>query len=133
MQELQQLQQENATLEIKIKELSHSQELCEVKHNELLQLRKDMQMLQQSNEVNNSKLNQLEQENETLRSRLRNMVQSPLSESEKTDSQHRQHNSAPASISMTLPNVCNFYFTFFSDINLCTFYRSHFLANTCQQ
>lgn len=103
MKELLQLQQENSTLEIKIRELSTS-------YNELLQLRKDIQKLQQTNDMNNSKLNQLESENESLRSRLRNVVQSPLSDAEKQqmieESQQRHHSSsAPASISMTLPNV----------------------------
>ncbi|KAL7020453.1 hypothetical protein ACKWTF_011539 [Chironomus riparius] len=99
MQELHQLQQENASLEIKIKELTTS-------HNELLLLRKDIQKLQQTNEINNSKLNQLEDENESLRMRLRNVVQSPLSDAEKQQmiEDTRHHNSAPASISMTLPN-----------------------------
>jgi seryl-tRNA synthetase len=104
MQELHQLQQENASLEIKIKELTTS-------HNDLLHLRKDIHKLQQTIDMNNSKLNSLEEENETLRLRLRNVVQSPLplSDTEKQqmidDSQPRLHNSAPASISMTLPNV----------------------------
>lgn len=102
MQELHQLQQENASLEIKIKELTTS-------HNELLLLRKDIQNLQQTNEINNSKLNQLEEENESLRMRLRNVIPSALSDAEKQqmieDTQQRHHNSAPASISMTLPNV----------------------------
>lgn len=102
MQELNHLQQENASLEIKIKELTTS-------HNELLQLRKDIQRVQQTNEMNNSKLIQLEEENESLRVRLRSVVQSPLSDAEKQqmidNSQQRHHSSAPASISMTLPNV----------------------------
>lgn len=105
MKELLQLQQENSSLEIKIRELSTS-------YNELMQLRKDIQKLQQTNDMNNSKLNQLESENDSLRSRLRNVVQSPLSDAEKQqmideDSrQHHQHSvSAPASISMTLSNV----------------------------
>jgi len=100
MKELQQLQQENASLEIKIKELSSS-------HNELIQLRNDIVKLQNTNDYNNSKLNQLEEENETLRSRLRNVVQSPLSVGEKEqimfEQQQRLHSSAPASIA--LPNV----------------------------
>lgn len=105
MKELLQLQQENSTLEVKIRELSTS-------YTELLQLRKDIQKLQQTNEINNSKLNQLECENESLRGRLRNVVQSPLSDAEKQqmidESQQRHHSSsAPASISLTLPNVKN--------------------------
>ena len=100
MQELRQLQQENSSLETKIRELTSS-------HNEMMQLRKDVQKLQQANEMKNSKLDQLEEENELLRGRLRNVVQSPLSDNEKQqmiqDSQHRLHSSAPASIA--LPNV----------------------------
>mgnify|MGYP003536196171 CR=1 FL=1 len=104
MKELLQLQQENTSLEIKIRELSTS-------YNELMQLRKDIQKLQQTNDLNNSKLNQLESENDSLRSRLRNVVQSPLSDAEKQqmideESRHHHHSvSAPASISMTLSNV----------------------------
>lgn len=97
MQELRQLQQENTSLETKIRELTSS-------HNEMIQLRKDMQKLQQANEVNNSKINHLEGENELLKERLRNVVQSPLSDNEKQqliqDSQHRMHSSAPASIAL---------------------------------
>ncbi|CRL05366.1 CLUMA_CG018179, isoform A [Clunio marinus] len=95
MQELRQLQHENSSLELKIRELSSS-------HNEMIQLRKDVQKLQQTNDMNSSKLNQLEEENESLRDRLRNVVQSPLSDNDKEDSQHRMHSSAPASIA--LPN-----------------------------
>lgn len=100
MQELRQLQQENSSLEIKIRELTSS-------HNEMIQLRKDIQKLQQSNDINNLKMNQLEGENELLRERLRNVVQTPLSDNEKQqmiqEAQHRLHSSAPASIA--LPNV----------------------------
>lgn len=50
---------------------------------------------------------QLIDENESLRNRLRDVVNSPLSDAEKQqiidDSQHRLHSSAPASIA--LPNV----------------------------
>lgn len=50
---------------------------------------------------------QLIEENESLRSRLRDVINSPLSDAEKQqiidDSQHRLHSSAPASIA--LPNV----------------------------
>lgn len=50
---------------------------------------------------------QLIEENESLRNRLRDVVNSPLSDAEKQqiidDSQHRLHSSAPASIA--LPNV----------------------------
>lgn len=98
MQELHQLQHENAMLETKIRELSSS-------HNEMIQLRKDVQQLQKSNDVNSSKLGELEQENEILRGRLRSVVQSPLSDNEKQQmiQDHRMHSSAPASIA--LPNV----------------------------
>lgn len=100
MQELRQLQQENMILENKIKELTSS-------HHELNQLRHDIQKLQQTNDINGSKLNQLEEENESLRNRLRS-VQSPLSDNEKQQiiqntQHHRLHSSAPASIA--LPNV----------------------------
>lgn len=100
MQELHQLQHENASLENKIRELSSS-------HSEMIQLRKDVQKLQHTNEMNNSRLNQLEGENESLRERLGNVVQSPLSDNEKQqmiqESQHRLHSSAPASFA--LPSV----------------------------
>lgn len=50
---------------------------------------------------------QLIEENESLRNRLRDVVNSPLSDAEKQqiidDSQYRLHSSAPASIA--LPNV----------------------------
>lgn len=73
----------------------------------MIQLRKDVQKLQQTNDMNHSRVNQLEEENEALRGRLRNVVQSPLSDNEKQqmlqDSQNRMHSSAPASIA--LPNV----------------------------
>jgi hypothetical protein len=73
---------------------------------EVSQLRKDIQKLHQTNEMNNVKLNQMEEENEALRCRLRNVVQSPLSDTEKQqliDDSQRLHSSAPASIA--LPNV----------------------------
>lgn len=82
-------------MEMKIRELTSS-------HNEMIQLRKDVQKLQQTNDVKNLKLGQLEEENELLRDRMRNVV--PLSENEKA--QHRMHSSAPASIAV--PNVRNF-------------------------
>lgn len=98
MQELHQLQHENSMLETKIRELSSS-------HNEMIQLRKDVQQLQKTNDVNHSKLGELEKENELLRGRLRSVVQSPLSDNEKQQmiQDHRMHSSAPASIA--LPNV----------------------------
>lgn len=53
---------------------------------------------------------QLIDENESLRNRLRDVVNSPLSDAEKQqiidDSQQRLHSSAPASIA--LPNVISF-------------------------
>lgn len=98
MQELHQLQHENSMLETKIRELSSS-------HNEMIQLRKDVQQLQKTNDLNNSKLGDLERENELLRGRLRVAVQTPLSDSEKQQmiQEQRMHSSAPASIA--LPNV----------------------------
>lgn len=57
---------------------------------------------------------QLIDENESLRNRLRDVVNSPLSDAEKQqiidDSQHRLHSSAPASIA--LPNVNNYEFMY---------------------
>lgn len=54
---------------------------------------------------------QLIEENESLRNRLRDVVNSPLSDAEKQqiidDSQHRLHSSAPASIA--LPNVSKLF------------------------
>lgn len=71
----------------------------------MIQLRKDVQKLQQTNDMNHSRVNQLEEENEALRGRLRSVVQSPLSDNEKQqmlqDSQSRMHSSAPASIALT--------------------------------
>jgi hypothetical protein len=90
-------------LELKVKEMSTYQ-------SEVSQLRKDIQKLHQTNEMNNVKLNQMEEENEALRCRLRNVVQSPLSDTEKQqliDDSQRLHSSAPASIA--LPNVSFFY------------------------
>lgn len=50
-------------------------------------------------------------ENESLRSRLRDVVHSPLSDAEKQqiidDSQQRLHSSAPASIAMPNVSDCN--------------------------
>lgn len=99
MHELMQLQQENSVLDTKIRELLSSQ-------GEIIQLRKDMAKMQQTNEMNNARLNQLEVENESLRHRLGSVVQSPLSDNEKQqliqDAQHhRLHSSAPASIALT--------------------------------
>jgi cytospin len=97
MHELMALQQENSILETKIRELSTS-------HAEMIQLRKDMVKLQQTNDMNSSRLNQLEEENESLRHRLGNVVQSPLSDNEKQQliqDSHRLHSSAPASIALT--------------------------------
>lgn len=102
MQELHQLQHENSMLETKIRELSSS-------HNEMIQLRKDVQQLQKTNDVNNSKLDDLERENELLRGRLRVVVQTPLSDSEKQQmiQDHRMHSSAPASIAVNSVRMRN--------------------------
>lgn len=61
-------------------------------------------------------------ENESLRSRLRDVVNSPLSDAEKQqiidDSQQRLHSSAPASIA--IPNVCSI---------MSLFHRGIFVSN----
>lgn len=47
------------------------------------------------------------EENDLLRTRLRDVVQSPLSDTEKQqiiDDSHRLHSSAPASIALTMQN-----------------------------
>lgn len=79
----------------------------------MIQLRKDISKLQQTNDLNNSRVNQLEEENESLRHRLGNVVQSPLSDNEKQkliqDNQHhRLHSSAPASIALTSVSFWDF-------------------------
>lgn len=102
MQELQlhfdKLRQDNVVLEEKVIELS-------VYQKEVQALRDEIVKLQTSQEMSNSELHRLLDENETLRDRLKTVVQSPLSDSEKQqiirDSQ-RLHSSAPASIA--LPN-----------------------------
>ncbi|XP_062558450.1 cytospin-A isoform X4 [Armigeres subalbatus] len=102
MQELQlhldKLRQDNAVLEDKVIELS-------VYQKEVQALRDEIIKLQTSQEMSSSELHRLLDENETLRDRLKTVVQSPLSDSEKQqiirDSQ-RLHSSAPASIA--LPN-----------------------------
>ncbi|XP_055644182.1 cytospin-A isoform X7 [Toxorhynchites rutilus septentrionalis] len=102
MQELQahlrKLNQENAALEEKIVEMSHHQR-------DVQALRDEIDKLQTSQEMSNNELHRLLNENETLRERLRTIVQSPLSDSEKhqiiKDSQ-RLHSSAPASIALPI-------------------------------
>lgn len=95
---LERLRQENAELEEKVIEMS-------VYKQEVQALRDEIVKLQTSQEMSNSELHRLLDENETLRDRLKSVVQSPLSDSEKQqiirDSQ-RLHSSAPASIA--LPN-----------------------------
>lgn len=95
---LERLRQENADLEEKVVAMS-------VYQKEVQALRDEIVKLQTSQEMSNSELHRLLDENETLRDRLKTVVQSPLSDSEKQqiirDSQ-RLHSSAPASIA--LPN-----------------------------
>uniref|UniRef100_U5EFR0 Putative paramyosin n=1 Tax=Corethrella appendiculata TaxID=1370023 RepID=U5EFR0_9DIPT len=102
MQELQNhlenIQREKMALEDRVVELSTYQ-------NEVLTLRNEIAKLQTSHELSSNELNRLLNENETLRDRLKNVVQSPLSDSEKQqiiDNTQRLHSSAPASIA--LPN-----------------------------
>lgn len=64
--------------------------------------------------MNNSELHKLSEENESLRNRLRNVVHSPLSDTEKQqiiDDTQRLHNSAPASIALTnaMSTMVNIY------------------------
>lgn len=67
---------------------------------------------------------QLIDENESLRNRLRDVVNSPLSDAEKQqiidDSQQRLHSSAPASIA--LPNVIIFDISFIICHSYCVVY-----------
>ncbi|XP_055389161.1 putative mediator of RNA polymerase II transcription subunit 26 isoform X2 [Condylostylus longicornis] len=102
MQELQshleRLTREKMALEAKVTELSAYQ-------NEVQLLRNEIAKLQSIQEKNDLEIQKLSDENETLRNRLRDVVNSPLSDAEKhqiiQDSQ-RLHSSAPASIA--LPN-----------------------------
>lgn len=66
---------------------------------------------------------QLIEENESLRNRLRDVVNSPLSDAEKQqiiDDSQRLHSSAPASIA--LPNVCADDSDLGRVANVCQFY-----------
>ncbi|XP_065089782.1 cytospin-A-like isoform X2 [Ochlerotatus camptorhynchus] len=95
---LDKLRQDNAALEEKVIEMS-------VYQKEVHALRDEIMKLQTTQEMSNCELHRLLDENEILRDRLKSVVQSPLSDSEKQqiirDSQ-RLHSSAPASIA--LPN-----------------------------
>ncbi|XP_061497463.1 cytospin-A isoform X1 [Anopheles gambiae] len=95
---LEKLQSENRLLERKVHEMTSCQE-------ELLLLRDEIVKLKASHEQSNSELHRLVNENESLRDRLKTVVQSPLSDSEKQQlirNTQRLHSSAPASIA--LPN-----------------------------
>ncbi|XP_058821267.1 cytospin-A-like isoform X5 [Topomyia yanbarensis] len=95
---LDKLKHDNAALEEKVIEMS-------VYQREIQILREEISKLHATQEISNNELHRLLDENETLRDRLKTVVQSPLSDSEKQqiikDSQ-RLHSSAPASIA--LPN-----------------------------
>ncbi|XP_041767472.1 cytospin-A-like isoform X2 [Anopheles merus] len=96
---LEKLQSENRLLERKVHEMTSCQE-------ELLLLRDEIVKLKASHEQSNSELHRLVNENESLRDRLKTVVQSPLSDSEKQQlirNTQRLHSSAPASIA--LPNT----------------------------
>ncbi|XP_055855346.1 cytospin-A [Episyrphus balteatus] len=103
MQELQtqleRLGRENILLEAKINELMPYQ-------SEVVKLRNELLRMQNLHEKSNMEIQKLKYENESLRNRLRDVVNSPLSDAEKhqiiQDSQ-RLHSSAPASIA--LPNA----------------------------
>uniref|UniRef100_A0AAG5CYI8 Uncharacterized protein n=1 Tax=Anopheles atroparvus TaxID=41427 RepID=A0AAG5CYI8_ANOAO len=95
---LEKLQTENRHLEEKVHEMTSCQE-------ELLLLRDEIVKLKASHEQSNGELHRLLNENESLRDRLKTVVQSPLSDSEKQQlirNTQRLHSSAPASIA--LPN-----------------------------
>uniref|UniRef100_A0A182Q7L0 Uncharacterized protein n=1 Tax=Anopheles farauti TaxID=69004 RepID=A0A182Q7L0_9DIPT len=95
---LEKLQTENRQLEEKVHEMTSCQE-------ELLLLRDEIVKLKASHEQSNGELHRLLNENESLRDRLKTVVQSPLSDSEKQQlirNTQRLHSSAPASIA--LPN-----------------------------
>uniref|UniRef100_A0A182MRD0 Calponin-homology (CH) domain-containing protein n=1 Tax=Anopheles culicifacies TaxID=139723 RepID=A0A182MRD0_9DIPT len=95
---LEKLQSENLRLEQKVHEMTSGQE-------ELLLLRDEIVKLKASHEQSNGELHRLLNENESLRDRLKTVVQSPLSDSEKQQlirNTQRLHSSAPASIA--LPN-----------------------------
>lgn len=103
MQELQtqleRLGRENLLMEAKINELVPYQ-------SEVVKLRNELLRMQNLHEKSNMEIQKLKYENESLRNRLRDVVNSPLSDAEKhqiiQDSQ-RLHSSAPASIA--LPNA----------------------------
>uniref|UniRef100_A0A182NR67 Uncharacterized protein n=1 Tax=Anopheles dirus TaxID=7168 RepID=A0A182NR67_9DIPT len=95
---LEKLQTENRQLEDRVHEMASCQE-------ELLLLRDEIGKLKASHEQSNGELHRLLNENESLRDRLKTVVQSPLSDSEKQQlirNTQRLHSSAPASIA--LPN-----------------------------
>ncbi|XP_055549529.1 cytospin-A-like isoform X4 [Wyeomyia smithii] len=95
---LEKLKHDNAALEEKVVEMS-------VYQKEIQTLREEIYKLQASQEMSNNELHRLLDENESLRDRLKTIVQSPLSDSEKQQiirESQRLHNSAPASIA--LPN-----------------------------
>ncbi|XP_052869282.1 cytospin-A [Anopheles cruzii] len=95
---LEKLQTENRQLEEKMHAMAGGQE-------ELLMLRDEITRLKTSHEQSNGELHRLLNENESLRDRLKTVVQSPLSDSEKQQlirNTQRLHSSAPASIA--LPN-----------------------------
>lgn len=87
---------EKRALEIRVVELSSYQ-------TEVVALQKEIKILQANQNKDGNELQRLIEENQTLRSRLRDVVASPLSDSEKhqiiQDSQ-RLHSSAPASIAL---------------------------------
>ncbi|XP_052902446.1 cytospin-A [Anopheles moucheti] len=95
---LEKLQSENVRLEKRVHEMTSCQE-------ELLLLRDEVVQLKASHEQSNGELHRLLNENESLRDRLKTVVQSPLSDTEKQQllrNTQRLHSSAPASIA--LPN-----------------------------
>ncbi|XP_053680485.1 cytospin-A [Anopheles nili] len=96
---LEKLQSENRQLEEKMHEMSSGQD-------ELLLLRDEIVKLKTLHEHSTGELHRLLNENESLRDRLKSVVQSPLSDSEKQQlirNTQRLHSSAPASIA--LPNI----------------------------
>ncbi|XP_058064708.1 protein tweety-like [Anopheles bellator] len=95
---LEKLQTENRQLEEQVHAMAGGQE-------ELMMLRDEITRLKTSHEQSNGELHRLLNENESLRDRLKTVVQSPLSDSEKQQlirNTQRLHSSAPASIA--LPN-----------------------------
>ncbi|XP_055319282.1 cytospin-A isoform X2 [Sitodiplosis mosellana] len=96
---LEQVTRDKMALEAKIMEMSSYK-------SEMLMLQSEIVKLQVNYDKAIRESQQLIEENESLRNRLRDVVNSPLSDAEKQqiidDSQHRLHSSAPASIA--LPN-----------------------------